>query len=757
MSRGEDTAKSAGPRPHYAAALDGLRALCVLGVFFYHLNITWCTGGLLGVTVLFVLSGYLVTSGLFSEYARRGGRIDLRDFWMRRVRRLMPTLVVFVVVCAATLTLVNHVLLTKMRPDIVPGLFMFINWAKIVRNESYFAAAGSPSPLTHLWSLAIEAQFYLVWPPILYFCLRRRVPRKGLAIGIAAASAISAVLLVLFYVPGADPSRAYYGTDSRVFSLLLGCLLAVAFPFDRLVATNATNLPLPRRLGLEGGAVAALAVLVWMFTTTNGYTPTYYRGGLLLCSIVAMGAIFTLTPASSWVGRLMSFLPLRWIGQRSYAIYLWHFPVLELLFPANNTSAPSLVRIALALAITFALSELSYRFVEQPLRKRGGLTATFKAFRQNRQVALGCAVVLLVAVAGCIFVPNQSAAGKKPDDLRVSQATLKKPLTDGVYDVVIIGDSVSLTARAEVNAAFPHGLLDSAIGRQGAEAQAIYEGYAAQGVVGDTVIFSIGTNGYLTEEMLESLIAAVGEEKQIWFVNNRAPDSWIDANNQTLQATVNKHDNVGLIDWFAASEGHDDYFEADGTHPVQLGREAYANLLVSTIGYEVPTEQNTTYDVTFIGDGVPMTAADMLASAFPMGAIDCADGREMCDVAKAINSYADQEVLGPNIVVAVGSGGMFSKSDVERAVDAAGDTRQLWFVNVRVPETWDEANNSVLDEVASKHDNVHVIDWFAASDGHDNYLASDGVNLTKKKGASAYVELISSALATPAEEESAAA
>lgn len=240
----------ARPKSRYIPALDGLRTLAVVAVVLYHLNLTWAQGGLLGVTIFFVLSGYLITRLLLNEVAKTG-RIDLKSFWIRRIRRLFPAVVTVVVVTCALCTIFNHVMLTKMRPDILPSLLFFNNWWQIAQDVSYFNALGDPSPLTHFWSLAIEEQFYLVWPPLLLAMVSMHMSKPSTRRVVLGLAAVSAIAMMVLYNPAADPSRVYYGTDTRVFSLLLGAWMA--FIPDRDLAPAR----LAHRLGLDHLAGAA--------------------------------------------------------------------------------------------------------------------------------------------------------------------------------------------------------------------------------------------------------------------------------------------------------------------------------------------------------------------------------------------------------------------------------------------------------------------------------------------------------------------
>lgn len=813
--------KAAGSSRRYVTSLDGLRAVCALGVVFYHMGLAWCTGGLLGVTVLFVLSGYLATSGLLSELERTG-TIRLGSYWMRRVKRLLPTCVVFVAITAAVCTVSNHQLLTKMRPDVVPALLMALNWTKIFSHESYFAAAGAPSPLTHFWSLALEFQFYLAWPPILML-LMRAIPqgggprwhdRRGVVIVLAVLTLASAALMAALYVPGADPSRAYYGTDTRAQSLLLGCILAFVWPFgEKSQATAAAAAP-RRRLALELAGLGSVAALVVMMATAEGYTSFSYYGGILLCSVIAAVAVAALVPAGTVVSRVMSWRPLAWVGSRSFAIYVWHYPVVELMQPRNSTTALAPWQVALELGVILTAAELSYRLVEEPLRKgslrsylaalaRPILPAAAKGARPScprdaasrrpatrggagaeksrtgglaaailgaiRRVPRAAVPVIVCAVAawGLAFVPPIAAVGGEPDAHRVSAATLRKPLSAGKYDVLLIGDSVTLGARDALNEAFPYGMVDAKVGRQAANALDVYRKYSDQGAVGDTVIFAVGTNGALTQDTLQKIYDAVGKKRRLWFVNNRAPEDWVSANNALLKSFGDAHENVGVIDWYGASSGHDEWFWDDGTHLRPQYAQEMANLIVKATGYVKPTRENTTYSAIVLGDATTLEAADELSAAMPQAMIDAAAGRDARATARAWAGYAKAGTAGDVVAIDPDDSAPFDATSVARmiaAVEGSGDGskgekdasgsgadasgqagRVIYLVTCRSTATYCEANNQVLRKAAKAGKSVRLIDWYAASAGHDEYFRSDGVTLTKS-GRKAYAKLVSAAV-----------
>lgn len=749
-----ESAAAERPRAR-ASALDGLRALCAFGVIFYHLGFGWCQGGLHGVTILFVLTGYLTTTGLLRTYERTG-KLGIPRFWGRRLWRLMPSALAYVAVTAALCVLFDHVLLTKLRTDAIPAIFMYINWEQILSQVSYFNAAGQASPVTHFWSLAVEAQFYLAWPLILAIMLRITKRRGPLALLTVVLMLASALAMALLYVPGQDPTRVYYGTDTRAMSMLAGSALALIWPLDRKMAAPAASYGWLRRIPLELVSLLSVAVLVAAMLLLNGTDDYNYFGGMLLLSLIAAVAAATLVVPGTLAGRLLSAPPLRWLGQRSYALYLWHFSILELLNPLNVTTTRPWWIYVLQIALVVVVADLSYRFVEEPLRKgfctpgrrRGVSVASHGlgswAISHKASVACICLLVPVAAFAarGLATIEPVNALGDNPNDQVVVHASLKKPLAEGVYDVVLVGDSVSLGANKQLNAEFPHGLIDSQGSRQLDAGFEALQGYLDQGVVGDTVIISLGTNGYLTEDGLDQVMDACGPDRTVWFVNVRGPyTTQYDANNAAIDACVAKHDNAKLIDWHARTEGHDELVGPDGIHLTEEGREAYAKLVYDTIGYVPPSEEDTRYDLLLIGDGLPMSVAQQLADAFPKGAIDTAEGRTSDNAADSLESYEEQGVVGDKVVVALDDMTEVSSDALERMVSSLGEGQTLYLVTCRFPGDQCAANNKAFAEAAAAHDNVRLIDWYGQSKGHDDYLRGDGLNLTER-GSDAYIKLI---------------
>ena len=664
------------PKSRYIPALDGLRTLAVVAVVLYHLNLTWAQGGLLGVTIFFVLSGYLITRLLINEVSKTG-RIDLKSFWIRRIRRLFPAVVTVVVVTCALCTIFNHVMLTKMRPDILPSLLFFNNWWQIAQNVSYFNALGDPSPLTHFWSLAIEEQFYLIWPPLLFAMVSMHVSKPNTRRVVLGLAAVSALAMMVLYNPAADPSRVYYGTDTRVFSLLLGAWMAFIPDRDLAPVRLAHRLGLNRLAGaakhgknaedkpgkkvdesadtapaqpsalvrfwsspasIDVLGVVGLVGLAAMVALTNGYTAFQYRGGTLLCSILTLMVIAACVQPQGMVARALSAEPLVWIGKRSYSIYLWHYPLLLLMNPVANISDTPWWQYILQVLVVVAVAECSYRFIETPFRKgafgrtvselREGTTTPAGWVRAHIPVCAVCGVVLVVALGGLVFVPdtsalsgegaeilNKEAKNAKPQDQQAADDTDKDNdgFPDGSYDLLMIGDSVSLRAVDSFDGVFPHSHIDAEKGRQFDAGRTTFEGYIQQNLAGKIVVFALGTNGLVTDAQIDAIMADAGNQRTVVFVNTRSPQPWVGATNQAIANAATRYKNVRVIDWYGYSANRNDLFDGDGTHLSNAGVAEYLKLIHDAVKKDLPVHPED-----HVNDPQPAavkSAADALVNA----------------------------------------------------------------------------------------------------------------------------------------------
>ncbi len=363
------------PRPvnsgqRYMPGLDGLRALAVLAVIAYHEQFGWAPGGLLGVGIFFTLSGFLITSILVSQWSA-DGRIRLGDFWLHRARRLLPALFVMLAVVTAWVTLADRSRLTSLRGAAAAAATYISNWYLIARNQSYFARFAPPAPLDHLWSLAVEEQFYLLWPLLLIaglILLRgRKAAAAWLIVPTVLLAAGSAFAMLHLYQPGMDPTRVYEGTDTRAFGLLIGAVLALAWPSGQKRGAHSAAPARRTAVLLDIAGIAGLACIGVMIWRVGEYSPFAYRGGLVLLSVATAAVVAATAYPASLVGRALGWAPLRWIGVRSYGIYLWHFPVIVLTSQPNTR--PSLALAGLQIAASVLLAALSWELIEEPIRQ----------------------------------------------------------------------------------------------------------------------------------------------------------------------------------------------------------------------------------------------------------------------------------------------------------------------------------------------------------------------------------------------------
>ena len=398
--------------------LDGIRALAVLAVIAYHLDFGWASGGLLGVGMFFTLSGYLITDLLLGQWDAQ--RLKLGDFWIRRGRRLLPALFVMLIVVSLWVAVADRSRLADLRGGVWSAVLYINNWWQISQNMSYFARFAPPSPLSHLWSLAVEEQFYLIWPWLLLLGLKfvpeRRRPMKvkirprlaGVTLVLAAASAIEMVIL---YHPSFDATRIYDGTDTRAFGLLFGAALAMVWPSRGL-----TKNIVPRaRTILDAVGIVGLLTVFLLVRHTNQYSPFLYHGGIVLLSLGTVLLVASCAHPASRVGLALGWAPLRWIGVRSYGIYLWHEPIIVLTTPATAHTT-NLLRAFLQVAATFVIAALSWRYVEEPVRHGalGRLWAQARTVRWQPRMLPRAVRTSLAATVVLLVLTSLALAGVKP-------------------------------------------------------------------------------------------------------------------------------------------------------------------------------------------------------------------------------------------------------------------------------------------------------------------------------------------------------
>lgn len=604
--------RSARHKRKYVPSIDGLRALAVIAVIAYHLSFGWASGGFLGVDIFFVLSGYLITNILLTEW-ENNERIDLKRFWIGRFRRLIPAVYLMIVVVVVFAVIFNRPLLATLRGDATASFLYVSNWWFIFHNVSYFDSFGMASPLKNLWSLAIEEQFYLIWPLFLFGALKFIKKPKVILRIIIIAAILSAVWMAILYSPDGDPSRVYYGTDTRAFGLLLGGALAFVWPFTRL----SPNIPRKGKLTVNIAGTVSVLIFLFCVVNLNEYDSFLYRGGMFLIAINAIVMIATIAHPASYLSKLFSFKPLRWIGMRSYGIYLWHYPIITLTTPVTEVGTPNLIRAALQVAATLIIAELSYRFVETPIRTNGFI-AYIKSFRFQNLLhwrgypvgkwALTASLVIILgffALGMSNLIPVKSnAEGTQKTSVKTitktetpknstTQETVKKKATatppkkevaatppDQIKYVktVAIGDSLMIDIQPVLEKAVPNIAIDGLVGRQMVDALNTATQYESYNANGNAVIIELGTNGPFALKKMEELVQMF-DKASIYLVNTRVPRQWESEVNESIKKIDSEYDNVTRVDWYSLAVDHPEYFGRDGVHLTKKGVAAYVNLL----------------------------------------------------------------------------------------------------------------------------------------------------------------------------------
>ena len=612
-----------GKKRRYITGLDGIRAIAVIMVLAYHLKLALFKSGFLGVTVFFVLSGYLITGILISEVEEEG-TIDLKNFWLRRIRRLVPAVMSMAVVIIFVSAVVNRIIFTKGCKDFLASVLGFNNWWQIFNKVSYFEAAGVPSPFTHCWSLAIETQFYLIYPLILlgiYKLVKSRGEgraKRGLFFaGVTLLLAlISVILMIVLFDPQKDASRVYYGTDTRAFSLLFGALLAILWEY-RMV---------PRRLSASVNMVlgsVSFAVLLVMTIAINGSSNFWYRGGQFVGTILTVLVIYTVSGRKTWLSRFLSNPVLKWIGDRSYSIYLWHYPIILLISKGIKASWwITLIEIVLSVV----LAELSYRFIETPIRhgiigeylnilrsrpkSRQEKKRQVQVARRSLKVMAGTFVLTVSLILCMIFVPKknaldtlqkretkaketgkmteeqlakQKANGSESDDTICTADLTDDEILEGL-NLLLIGDSIAVDVTDDFYEMFPNSVSDTKIGRITSLGKQVLDSYIDEKKwEGEGVIFASLSNSPINGE-LEDIREKIGKDMPLFLTTVRIPhETFEEESNSKIKKFVEENDHTYLIDWYAASEGHDEYFDADDTHLLSAGAKAYAKCIKEAV------------------------------------------------------------------------------------------------------------------------------------------------------------------------------
>lgn len=548
----------------------------------------------------------------------------MKNFWLRRIRRLVPAVMSMAVVIIFVSAVVNRIIFTKGCKDFLASVLGFNNWWQIFNKVSYFEAAGVPSPFTHCWSLAIETQFYLIYPLILlgiYKLVKSRgegrAKRGLLFAGVTLLLAlISVILMIVLFDPQQDASRVYYGTDTRAFSLLFGALLAILWEY-RMV---------PRRLSASVNMVlgsVSFAVLLVMTIAINGSSNFWYRGGQFFGTILTVLMVYAVSGRKTWLSRFLSNPVLKWIGDRSYSIYLWHYPIILLISKGIKASWwITLIEIVLSVV----LAELSYRFIETPIRhgiigeylnilrsrpkSRQEKKRQVQVARRSLKVMAGTFVLTVSLILCMVFVPKknaldtlqkretkaketgkmteeqlakQKANGSESDDTICTADLTDDEILEGL-NLLLIGDSIAVDVTDDFYEMFPNSVSDTKIGRITSLGKQVLDSYIDEKKwEGEGVIFASLSNSPINGE-LEDIREKIGKDMPLFLTTVRIPhETFEEESNSKIKKFVKENDHTYLIDWYAASEGHDEYFDADDTHLLPAGAKAYAKCIKEAV------------------------------------------------------------------------------------------------------------------------------------------------------------------------------
>lgn len=573
----------------YIPAIDGLRAVAVIAVMLYHLGFSWIPGGFLGVDLFFVISGYVITRLLLDSIQRSGG-LDLRAFYKARIRRLFPPLVFMIFMTVIYIGIWAPETMRRFVSDSPFALLGGMNWWLVFRHTDYFDTISRPPLLQHTWSLGVEAQFYLIWPLILLLVLRQFGKAKipGAALFIAAISGI-ALLLVSFEVDAANASQVshvYFGTDTHSIGLFLGAALAVSWVPQNLqeqVNRRAQDF-------IDGIGVFGFVGLLGTFLLVNENDPTLYKLAFPLAGLFGCAILTSIVHPASRFAPVLSSKVAVWIGERSYAIYLWHWVVFQLTRPAVDLEGSTWALYTLRILVVFALADISLRLVELPVRS-GLVEYWFKGMKyrtknvQRRQKSTVVASILLL-ILGTSYI-SANAISQSDKEMAIIKQQLEQPIKPSQPTATqagglwVTGDSVILGIHYELDARSHIAIINARVGRQASELIEVMRADKAN-APNSTVIFNLGNNNKLTSDQVLAVFEEVKNQPRIIVVNTAVPRGWRDENNALIAQYAALY-GATVIDWATISAGHPEYFAPDGVHLVPAGVRAYVDAITATL------------------------------------------------------------------------------------------------------------------------------------------------------------------------------
>lgn len=579
----------------HISGLDGLRGIAVIGVILYHMFPFAVKGGFLGVSLFFVLSGYLIA--ITSEKSWEKNNFTIRSFYKKRIRRIYPSLLIVVLITVGVLKLLAPDVLNGIRREIASIFLGYNNIWQISQNSSYFAKIANASPFTHLWSLSIELQFYLIWPFIflLYKFISKSKFKNYSDYLFIALAVISVLALTILYKPGQDPSRVYYGTDTRIFSLFLGAYVGVRQKSKRCYRWSYSR----KKKNILWFGICMLIVII-SFIVIDGQSSFTYRVGLLGSSLIFCGIIKLAVNEQLPIGKWLDFKPLSWIGTRSYEIYLWQYPVI-FIFQYLKLDK-SFYSVPLMILIIIILSDWLNLVLNLKIR----INCEGKKLKYLRKALMGLMTLILVfgfcyGGYSTVVAPNnkknlqvelQEELKRNSENLKqqsektdVSQNTEKNVSANASLDsITAIGDSVMLGASPSIKEILPNCVIDAKESRQVVNSKDVFNSISSQGKLGDIVIIGLGTNGPFELSEGQALIDSYGKDKMVYWITAYGEHlQWQDSVNSVIYELANKNANVNIIDWAKHAASHSEWFYYDGIHLNPDGQKAYADLIYKSI------------------------------------------------------------------------------------------------------------------------------------------------------------------------------
>jgi len=573
----------------HIASIDGLRAIAVTAVVLYHLGISWIPGGFLGVDLFFVISGYVITR-LILDSINQSSALDLREFYAARLRRIYPAFI-FMVVCIIIFVGVwAPEAIKRFLSDLPYALTGTINWFLVARHQDYFEAVGRPPLLQHTWSLAVELQFYLIWPIILLTILKyfgkKNIARIALLIAIISGVTLFLVSLRLDQSNAQQVSHIYFGTDTHSLGLFLGSALAVSWIPQNLSA----DIEKRAQDVVDAIGVVGLLGLIAAFLFIDETNAGLYRLAFPLAGIFGCLVIISLVHPASRFAPLISSAPFKWVGQRSYGIYIWHWVIFQVTRPSVDLTGQSWALYLARVLLVLALADISLRWVEIPFRQGmvqnwfRGMKYRSPKIKLRQQLSIVFSIIAVLAITSSISVQAINKAEQIAQDQITQQGDQSASQEDlgSTTGLWVTGDSVILGIRSKLESKEHISLINARVGRQAPELLAVMR-VDQSSVPSSPVVFNLGNNNALSEQTVIDIFEVVKNQPQVIVVNTAVPRPWKDANNAIISKVASRYPNVRLVDWDRVSKDRPELFAPDGVHLSPAGSDVYVDLVLTVL------------------------------------------------------------------------------------------------------------------------------------------------------------------------------